>query len=52
MAHENKQRQLDEKTQNRQYQHSNKTIAEQLSDANKEIEDLKLQLAWLDRPYE
>ena len=29
-----------------------KSIQQQLTDANKEIEDLKLQLAWLERPYE
>ena len=29
-----------------------KSIQQQLRDANKEIADLKLQLAWLERPYE
>jgi len=29
-----------------------KTIEQQLSDANEEIEDLKLQIAWLERSYE
>ncbi|MBU2924293.1 hypothetical protein Q4506_00940 [Colwellia sp. 4_MG-2023] len=29
-----------------------KTIQQQLADANNEIADLKLQLAWLERSYE
>ncbi len=29
-----------------------KTIEQQLIDANNEIEDLKLQIAWLERSYE
>lgn len=29
-----------------------KTAAEQLVDANNEIEELKLQIAWLERSYE
>jgi hypothetical protein len=29
-----------------------KTIQQQLADANSEIADLKLQLAWLERSYE
>ena len=29
-----------------------KTIEQKLSDANDEIEDLKLQIAWLERSYE
>ncbi|MFQ3265761.1 MAG: hypothetical protein ACI9U5_001640 [Colwellia sp.] len=30
----------------------NKSALEQLADANHEIEDLKLQIAWLERSYE
>tara|TARA_R110000744_G_scaffold56547_4_gene119257 strand:+ start:7988 stop:8137 length:150 start_codon:yes stop_codon:yes gene_type:complete len=29
-----------------------KTIDQQLSDANAEIEDLRMQIAWLERSYE
>ncbi len=29
-----------------------KSVLEQLADANHEIEDLKLQIAWLERSYE
>jgi hypothetical protein len=29
-----------------------KTVVELLADANTEIEDLKLQIAWLERSYE
>ena len=29
-----------------------KNIEQQLSDANDEIEDLKMQIAWLERSYE
>jgi hypothetical protein len=29
-----------------------KSASEQLADANHEIEDLKLQIAWLERSYE
>jgi len=29
-----------------------KTAVEQLADANREIEELKLQIAWLERSYE
>ena len=31
---------------------ASKSIEQQLSDANDEIEDLKLQIAWLERSYE
>ena len=29
-----------------------KTIDQQLSDANEEIDDLRMQIAWLERSYE
>ena len=34
------------------YQTNESSIEQQLTDANKEIEELKLALAWLERPYE
>lgn len=33
-------------------QENSKSLQQQLIDANKEIEELTLQLAWLERPYE
>ena len=56
MAHEDRQTYLMNDDRNADYNLGNnqqdKSMQQQLSDANKEIEDLKLQLAWLDRPYE
>ncbi|SEL55183.1 hypothetical protein SAMN05216262_11383 [Colwellia chukchiensis] len=49
MAHEEAIKELESK--NKAIDVS-KTIEQQLIDANAEIEDLKLQIAWLERSYE
>jgi hypothetical protein len=53
MAHEerrNMSKNIDATLEN----HSNeqKTVVEQLAEANNEIEELKLQILWLERTYE
>ncbi len=52
MAHQDVENYLVEKSNDYNRQEKDKNIQQQLTDANKEIEDLKLQLAWLERPYE
>jgi len=53
MAHEerrNMSKNTDANLDNRS--NDQKTATEQLADANHEIEELKLQIAWLERTYE
>ena len=53
MAHEERRdmsKNTDANLDNRS--NENKTAVEQLADANHEIEELKLQIAWLERSYE
>jgi len=53
MAHEerrNMSKNTDANLDNRS--NEQKSASEQLADANHEIEDLKLQIAWLERSYE
>lgn len=52
MAHNDQLPYLDKKQTSKAEQDDNKSLQQQLNDANKEIEDLILQLAWLERPYE
>ncbi len=52
MAHEDKQTYLMNNKDEHAQPDQCESVQQQLTDANKEIEDLKLQLAWLDRPYE
>jgi hypothetical protein len=52
MAHVEQQDMLTNRDHDKPTQIREKSIQQQLTDANKQIEDLKLQLAWLDRPYE
>jgi len=52
MAHEDKQRILSNESNAQATEIKEKSIQEQLRSANKEIEDLKLQLAWLVCSYE
>lgn len=53
MAHEER-RNMSKNTDANLDNHSNeqKTAVELLADANHEIEELKLQIAWLERSYE
>ena len=53
MAHEERRdmsKNTDASVDNRSNEH--KSTQEQLADANHEIEELKLQIAWLERSYE
>jgi hypothetical protein len=53
MAHEerrNMSKNTDANLDNRSIEQ--KSASEQLADANHEIEDIKLQIAWLERSYE
>ena len=52
MAHQDATSCVVEKPNDHNSEDKDKTIQQQLTDANKEIADLKLQLAWLERPYE
>ena len=52
MAHNDKLPYVDTKQVYKAEQEENKSLQQQLTDANKEIEELTLQLAWLERAYE
>jgi len=53
MAHNDISTDIENKqTTNNVAKENSKTLQQQLNDANKEIEELTLQLAWLERPYE
>ena len=53
MAHEDRSNMMKNTDMNAEYTNNEqKTVQEQLADANNEIAELKLQIAWLERSYE
>jgi len=52
MAHNDISTNMDKNHETKTVKEDTKNLKQQLIDANKEIEELTLQLAWLERPYE
>ena len=52
MAHEDRSNMSNNTELNTDNRNEQKTTQQQLADANNEIAELKLQLAWLERSYE
>ena len=52
MSHEDKQSILDSVENTEDDNNEQETILQKLADANSEIAELKMQIAWLERTYE